>query len=399
MPRCGAPSGRGSVIGCGRPLGAAAWSRLVIMYLLMGLTAAIVSYSVTWGARFVGNRLELFMPIRSRDTHSHQVSRLGGVGIFAGCLVALIVASQSFFVKDIFRNNDAPWGVIAGAIVIVFVGVADDLLDLRWWIKLIGQSAAALVVAIWGVRMTVIPFISDQPIHVGSELVTIILTAGLIVTTMNAFNFIDGLDGLAAGVAIIGGAAFFLTAYWVHRNNPQTDNSDLATLLTAVLVGSCIGFLPHNWFPSKIFMGDSGAMLIGLLMASAGIVATGQITSGLYDRANGIPTIIPILLPFAVLFLPLLDLGLAVVRRTALGRSPWSADRGHLHHRLMDIGYSHRTTVLLMYVWTCILAFGGLAFAVFPWQIVLAVDLFLTLAMALVTAWPYLSRRGNGTSA
>jgi UDP-GlcNAc:undecaprenyl-phosphate GlcNAc-1-phosphate transferase len=163
-------------------------------------------------------------------------------------------------------------------------------------------------------------------------------------------------------------------------------------------VGSCIGFLPHNWFPSKIFMGDSGAMLIGLLMASAGIVATGQITSGLYDRANGIPTIIPILLPFAVLFLPLLDLGLAVVRRTARGRSPWSADRGHLHHRLMDIGYSHRTTVLLMYVWTCILAFGGLAFAVFPWQIVLAVDLFLTLAMALVTAWPYLSRRSNGAS-
>ena len=99
-------------------------------------------------------------------------------------------------------------------------------------------------------------------------------------------------------------------------------------------------------------MGDSGAMLIGLLMASAGVVSTGQITSGLYDRANGIPTIIPILLPFAVLFLPLLDLGLAVVRRTALGRSPWSADRGHLHHKLLDIGYSHRTAVILMYLWT-----------------------------------------------
>ncbi len=183
---------------------------------------------------------------------------------------------------------------------------------------------------------------------------------------MNAFNFIDGLDGLAAGVAIIGGAAFFLTAYWVHRNADVLDNSDLATLLTAVLVGSCLGFLPHNWFPSKIFMGDSGAMLIGLLLASAGIVSTGQITSGLYDRANGIPTIIPILLPFAVLFLPLLDLGLAVVRRTALGRSPWSADRGHLHHKLMDIGYSHRTAVILMYMWTCVLSFGGLAFAVFP---------------------------------
>ncbi|AXJ11373.1 MraY family glycosyltransferase [Arthrobacter sp. PM3] len=365
----------------------------MIMYLLMMLTAAIVSYTATWGARLAGNKLELYSPIRSRDMHSTPISRLGGLGIFAGVLVALVLAGNSFFVKDIFRNNTAPWGILAGAALIVIVGVADDLLDLRWWIKLIGQSAAALVVAIWGVRMTVIPFI-PEPLVIQNEAVSILLTAGLIVTTMNAFNFIDGLDGLAAGVAIIGGAAFFLTAYWVHRTAVLLDRSDLATLLTAVVVGSCVGFLPHNWFPSKIFMGDSGAMLIGLLMASAGVVSTGQISSGLYDRANGIPTVIPILLPFAVLFLPLLDLCLAVVRRTALGRSPWSADRGHLHHKLLDIGYSHRGAVVLMYLWTCILAFGGLAFAIFPWHIVLAVDLAAAAIMALVTAWPYLRQRG-----
>ncbi|WP_018775703.1 MraY family glycosyltransferase [Arthrobacter sp. 131MFCol6.1] len=365
----------------------------MIMYLLMMLTAAIVTYTATWGARLAGNKLELYSPIRSRDMHSTPISRLGGLGIFAGVLVALVTASNSFFVKDIFRNNTAPWGILAGAAVIVVVGVADDLLDLRWWVKLIGQSAAALVVATWGVRMTIIPFI-PEPIVIQNEAVSIVLTAGLIVTTMNAFNFIDGLDGLAAGVAIIGGAAFFLTAYWVHRTAVLLDRSDLATLLTAVVVGSCVGFLPHNWFPSKIFMGDSGAMLIGLLMASAGVVSTGQISSGLYDRANGIPTIIPILLPFAVLFLPLLDLCLAVVRRTALGRSPWSADRGHLHHKLLDIGYSHRGAVVLMYLWTCILAFGGLAFAIFPWHIVLAVDLAAAAIMAVVTAWPYLRQRG-----
>jgi UDP-GlcNAc:undecaprenyl-phosphate GlcNAc-1-phosphate transferase len=129
------------------------------------------------------------------------------------------------------------------------------------------------------------------------------------------------------------------------------------------------------------------------------VVSTGQITSGLYDRVNGISTVIPILLPFAVLFLPLLDLGLAVVRRTARGRSPWSADRGHLHHKLLDIGYSHRTAVILMYLWTGILSFGGLAFAIFPWQIVLSIDLFATLVMGLVTAWPYLARRGEETRA
>jgi UDP-GlcNAc:undecaprenyl-phosphate GlcNAc-1-phosphate transferase len=370
----------------------------MIMYLSMMLTAAIVSYGATWGARLIGNRLELFAPIRSRDMHSSPVSRLGGLGIFAGVLVALAVSSQSFFVKDIFRNNGSPWGVLAGAAVIVLVGVADDLLDLRWWVKLIGQAFAALVVAVWGVRMTIIPFV-PEPIRFESDPVNIALTTGLIVVTMNAFNFIDGLDGLAAGVAIIGGSAFFLTAYWVHRNAPILDRSDLATLLTAVLVGSCLGFLPHNWFPSKIFMGDSGAMLIGLLMASAGVVSTGQITSGLYDRVNGIPTIIPILLPFAVLFLPLLDLCLAVVRRTAVGRSPWSADRGHLHHKLMDIGYSHRTAVMLLYLWAAVLSFGGLAFAVYPWQVVLAIMVAATLIMGLVTAWPYLSRRGENTGA
>src|SRR6476620_7999378 len=224
----------------------------MIMYLLMGLIAAVVSYGATWAARVVGNRLELHMPIRSRDMHSTPVSRLGGVAIFLGVLVALIVAGQSFFVKDIYRNNFSPWGV----------------------------------------RMTIVAWV-PEPIILENEMLRIVLTAGLIVTTMNAFNFIDGLDGLAAGAAIIGGTAFFFTAYWVHRNAVLLDYSDLATLLTAVLVGSCIGFLPHNWFPSKIFMGDSGAMLIGLLFAAAGVVSTGQISSGLYDRANGIPTIIP----------------------------------------------------------------------------------------------------------
>ncbi|MGG5171660.1 MraY family glycosyltransferase [Pseudarthrobacter sp. J1738] len=366
----------------------------MIMYSLMVLTAAVVSYLATWVARLAGNRFRLFAPIRVRDQHSKPVSRLGGLGIFLGCWVALVVASQSFFVKDIFRHNDAPWGVLAGAGVIVLVGMADDLLDLRWWIKLIGQAAGAWVVAVWGVKMSIIPFFGG-PVQIQSEVLKIVLTVLLIVTTMNAFNFIDGLDGLAAGVAIIGGVAFFLTAYWVHRSAVLLDRSDLATLLTAVIIGSCLGFLPHNWYPAKIFMGDSGAMLIGLLMASAGIVATGQIGSGLYDRANGIPTIIPILLPFTVLFVPFLDLLSAVVRRTARGQSPWSADRGHLHHKLLDLGHSHRTAVVMMYGWTAILAFGGAAFAVFPWQIVLVANILLVLVLGLVTAWPYLSRHAG----
>ncbi|MCZ9880799.1 MraY family glycosyltransferase [Arthrobacter sp. B2a2-09] len=366
----------------------------MIMYSLMMLTAAVVSYLATWVARQMGNKLRLFAPIRSRDMHSVPISRLGGLGLFAGFAVALVVASNSFFVKDIFHGNGAPWGILAGALVIVAVGVADDVMDIRWWVKLIGQCTAATIVAVWGVQMSVVPFV-PEPIRIEAEPLRIVLTALAIVTTMNAVNFIDGLDGLAAGVAAIGGVAFFLTAYWVHRNATLTDRSDLAALLMAIIVGCCIGFLPHNWFPAKIFMGDSGAMLLGLVMASAGVVSTGQISSGLYDRANGIPTIVPILLPFAILSLPLLDLGLAVLRRTARGQSPWSADRGHLHHKLIELGHTHRTAVLMMYVWTCILAFGGLAFAIFPWQMVLTVDVVAALIMAGVTAWPYFARKGR----
>ena len=268
----------------------------MIMYLLMMLTAAIVTYAATWGARLVGNKMELYSPDpqpghaldAGLPARRASASLPGSWWPWSWQAIPSSSRTSSGTTRRPGASSPAPR-------VIVLVGVADDLLDLRWWVKLIGQSAAALVVAIWGVRMTVIPFI-PEPLVIQNEAVSIVLTAGLIVTTMNAFNFIDGLDGLAAGVAIIGGAAFFLTAYWVHRTAVLLDRSDLATLLTAIVVGSCVGFLPHNWFPSKIFMGDSGAMLIGLLMASAGVVSTGQITSGLYDRANGIPTVIPILL-------------------------------------------------------------------------------------------------------
>ncbi|MBO9704609.1 MraY family glycosyltransferase [Arthrobacter sp. Y-9] len=366
----------------------------MIMYSLMALTAMVVSYFATWLARSLGNRYELFTPIRLRDQHTKPVPRLGGLGIFAGVLVALLVASQSFFVKDIFKGNASPWGVLAGAAVIVLVGLLDDLIDLKWWIKLLGQFGAGLVVAVWGVRMTVIPFFGE-PIHLTSYPLSVAVTAFLIAVTMNALNFIDGLDGLAAGVSIIGGSAFFLMAYWVHRNAVLLDYSDLATLLTAVIVGSCLGFLPHNWYPARIFMGDSGAMLIGLLMASAGIVATGQVGSGLYERVNGLPTVLPLLLPFMVMAVPLLDLISAVVRRTARGRSPWAADRGHLHHKLLDLGHSDRSAVLLMYAWTAVLAYGCAAMAFFPWGTVVTVVLILCAILTAMTLKPRLARSAD----
>ncbi|WP_394938676.1 MraY family glycosyltransferase [Psychromicrobium sp. YIM B11713] len=354
------------------------------IYLLMMALAAVLSYFATWGARRLAHQFKVYTPIRDRDVHSDRVPRLGGLGIFLGFALTLLVSSQTYFVKGIFKDTFAPWGVLLGAMIVVAVGIIDDIVDLRWWVKMLGQIAGALVVALWGVRIFVFPW-PGGPVPIESRPLQIFLTVFFIVLVMNAFNFIDGLDGLAVGVAAIAGLAFFIGSYWVRRNSSTQDWSDLSTLLMALLVGACAGFLCHNWHPAKIFMGDSGSMLIGLLMAAGSVGALGQGRNAFYDRIGGVSAIVPIVLPIAILLIPLLDLGLAVVRRTVAGRSPFSADRGHLHHRLLDLGYSHRGAVILMYSWTFVLAFGGIAFAFFPWQWVIIVDVIAALAMAWIT--------------
>ena len=164
-----------------------------------------------------------------------------------------------------------------------------------------------------------------------------------IVLVMNAINFIDGLDGLVAGVAIIANGVFFVYSYMIsYGPAEQSDYFNLAQFISAVLIGACAGFLPLNWHPARLFMGDAGALLVGLLMAASTIAVTGQIDPELASNGPRVlfPAFIPILLPFAVLIVPLLDFGLAVIRRLRAGKSPFSADRKHLHHRLLDMGHT-----------------------------------------------------------
>jgi UDP-GlcNAc:undecaprenyl-phosphate GlcNAc-1-phosphate transferase len=358
----------------------------MFIYVIVALLAAVVTYLCTPVVRLVALRNGIMSPLRDRDIHTVMMPRLGGVALYIGFVVALVVASQTFWVRAIFRDTSVPWGILAGATVVLLVGVVDDVFDLNSFVKLGGQIAGALVVALWGPRLTVLPV---GPTHIASEPLQVLLTVFIIVLTMNAINFVDGLDGLAAGVAAIGGAAFFLCAYWVHRNALVPDYSDLATLLMAIMVGICVGFLPHNFHPAKIFMGDSGAMLLGLILASSSIVATGQISSGLYDLASGLPTFVPIILPLVVMSLPLLDLFLAVLRRTAAGRSPFSADRGHVHHKLLDVGYSHRQAVTVMYIWTAFVAFGGVAYAFLNWLPVTVFNIIVLPAVGFLTMHPW----------
>jgi UDP-GlcNAc:undecaprenyl-phosphate GlcNAc-1-phosphate transferase len=188
------------------------------------------------------------------------------------------------------------------------------------------------------------------------------LTVLAVVVTINAVNFVDGLDGLAAGIVGIAASAFFVYSYLLSRDisnlNNLNDFSSLASLITAALVGCCLGFLPHNFNPARIFMGDSGSMLIGLLLATSTIAITGQVDPSVVSQAKIVPAFFPLALPLAVLALPLIDLTLAVVRRTRAGRMPWQPDKMHLHHRLLALGHSHARAVLIMYLWTATVAFG-----------------------------------------
>jgi UDP-GlcNAc:undecaprenyl-phosphate/decaprenyl-phosphate GlcNAc-1-phosphate transferase len=365
------------------------------IYIIVGLLAAVVVYLSTPVVRFVAVRNGIYSPLRDRDVHTVMMPRLGGVGMFLGLAVGLLVASQTVWIKAIFHDSSVLWAILGGAFIILVVGVIDDITDLNSLVKFGGQVLGALVVALWGPRLRVLPL---GPIEIHSVPLQIILTVFVLVLTMNAINFIDGLDGLAAGVAAIGGVAFFVTAYWVHRSALLPNYTDLATLLMAIMVGICIGFLPYNFYPAKIFMGDSGSMLLGLILASGSVVAAGQISSGLYDRASGLPAFMPIILPLAVISLPLVDLSLAVVRRTAAGRSPFSPDRGHLHHKLLDFGYTQRQAVVVMYIWTAFIAFGGAAYAFMYWVPVTIFNIIVLPVVGFLTMNPWL-RQNAGAAA
>ena len=186
----------------------------------------------------------------------------------------------------------------------------------------------------------------------------------LTVVLVNAMNFVDGLDGLAAGIGLISATATAVVAIGLVRAHGNDPAAYSPALLAVVLAGACLGFLPHNFNPARIFMGDSGSMLIGLMLAAATTSASGKIVATDTTAATDVLALFaPILAGLAVAFVPVLDLLMAVVRRTRAGTSPFSPDKMHLHHRLLEIGHSHRRAVLLIYLWAGVLAYGAVALA------------------------------------
>lgn len=327
------------------------------IYLFLLLVAAAVSFLTTPAARLLARRAGAMTAVRDRDVHDSVTPRLGGLAMFAGVAVALVLASQVPFLEGLYTDSTQPWGILAAAGLVCLLGAADDKWDLDWVTKLAGQVLAALLLAWQGVQLVSLPI---GGVTLLSGHTSLILTVLVVVVSMNAVNFVDGLDGLAAGVMAIGGTAFFLYAYLLTRSASTTDYSSLAALITAVMIGACVGFLPHNMARARIFMGDSGSMLLGLLLAASTITVTGQVDPARLSGADLLGQFLPILLPIAVMVIPFLDFALAVVRRIGSGRSPFHADKAHLHHRLLSLGHSKTTAVLIMYTWTVVISVGML---------------------------------------
>jgi UDP-GlcNAc:undecaprenyl-phosphate GlcNAc-1-phosphate transferase len=340
-------------------------------YLLTLCITAAVTYLLTGPVRKFAIVAGAMPEIRARDVHREPTPRLGGIAMFFGLCAGLLVADHLTNLNGVFANSNEPRALLSGAALIWLIGVLDDKFEIDALIKLGGQMIAAGVMVMQGLTILWLPIPG-----IGNVALTpwqgTLLTVALVVITINAVNFVDGLDGLASGMVCIAAAAFFLYAYRIWYSY-GIEAAAPATLFAAILMGMCLGFLPHNMHPARIFMGDSGSMLLGLVLAAGAISITGQVDPDALALFTGsekaavhqtVPVYIPLLLPLTIIALPTADLVLAIVRRTWRGQSPFAADRGHLHHRLLEIGHSHSRAVLIMYFWSALIAFGALAYSV-----------------------------------
>jgi UDP-GlcNAc:undecaprenyl-phosphate GlcNAc-1-phosphate transferase len=330
-------------------------------YGLALLVTAAITYLLTPLVRKGAIAVGAIQAVRDRDVHVVPIPRLGGLAMYGGLAAGLLVASELDPLRDVFTGTRMAAGLLLSGGLIVMIGFVDDRWGLNAISKLAGQVAAGGILVWSGAQLGWLPEPGGGALILTPDQSTA-LTILVVVATINAVNFIDGLDGLAAGIVCIAAISFFLYYYTLTRVVGLTEQA-APTLAAAVLAGACIGFLPHNFYPAKIFMGDTGSMLLGLLLAYAPISSIASLnylslTNYQGRTVNRFPEILPLLLPAAILVIPYADLLLAVIRRTRAGQSPFAPDRGHLHHRLLDIGHSHRQSVLIMYLWAAL--FSGL---------------------------------------
>jgi len=367
-------------------------------YILVFLVATAVTYLLTVIAREIALRSGAVAKVRDRDVHDEPIPYLGGLAMLGGLVAAYLVARELPFLSasNPLVFHDAGIVVIAGALICV-VGVLDDLFELDALTKLGGQVLAAGFLIAFGIQFTWIPYAEDKVFSLDPTQ-SAVLTGFVVIATINAVNMVDGLDGLASGVVGIGAVSFFLFAYQLTRTN-NVERATTAGFLSVALAGACLGFLVHNFHPARLFMGDSGSMLIGLVLSASAVSLSGQfLPSDLSQGGSGassslLPILLPLFLPISLLIVPMADLVLAVVRRTRAGRSPFAPDKRHLHHRLLEIGHSQRRAVLIMWLWAALVAFGTVLASLYSGVWVVVVLLATTaVTIALTFLLPVLKR-------
>jgi UDP-GlcNAc:undecaprenyl-phosphate/decaprenyl-phosphate GlcNAc-1-phosphate transferase len=321
-------------------------------YAVVLLVAALVTLATTPLVRWVALRTDAVVYPDARHVHEKPMPTLGGVAMWAGFVVAMAVASQIPQFRDVFGDSTEALGVVIAATVILVVGALDDLRDVSPPAKVAGQALAGSILYLLGVTMYYFRVPFADFVVLSPDLAPLV-TVVWVVLMANAVNLIDGLDGLAAGIVAIAGSALFLFADRLFKDG-LLPGSNIGPLVAIIAVGVCLGFLPWNFHPAKIFMGDAGALFLGLLMAASTMVVGGRTP----DQFSGQTFFFfaPLVIPFVVLGVPFVDAAVAVVRR-AYRRAPLAgADRDHLHHRLVRLGHGHRRAVLILWVWTALLA-------------------------------------------
>ena len=345
-------------------------------YSLTLLIAAALTYMLTPLVRKFALRQKAVANVRERDIHTETTPRWGGVAMWISMGATLLMVQNLELVGKAYSRELL--GIFLAASFVLMIGILDDRFELDAVTKLAGQGLAAAILLLFGIQILWLPIdgIIVLPTNIGQ-----LLTVLVVIVIINAVNFIDGLDGLATGIVAISAASFFGFSYLLAVENGFS-RAGAPSLVTAIVIGTCIGFLPHNIHPARIFMGDSGSMFLGLVLAAAAITLMGQIDANAVFSENIGPAALPLLLPFAVLAIPLLDLGLAVLRRVRRGKSPFAPDKEHLHHKLMSMGNSQQRTSVILYLGTGMLALPAMLSAFIPvWAALVVGALLLILAI------------------
>jgi UDP-GlcNAc:undecaprenyl-phosphate GlcNAc-1-phosphate transferase len=329
-------------------------------YLTVLAVAVLTTAVATPIARLLAIRFGAVVAPDERRVHERPTATLGGFAMFLGFLAGMATASRLHQFDPVFEGTSEPVGVILGATVIFAVGALDDLREVSAPAKVAGQVLAGGVLSLLGVTMLYFRIPFGDYLALSPDLAPLI-TVLWVIGMCNAVNLIDGLDGLAAGIVGIAAGAFALySSKLFHLGLLPNASNSISPLIAVIVLGMCLGFLPFNFHPAKIFMGDGGALLLGLLMASSTLLVGGQSV----EDASGSTFFFfaPLFIPFFILGVPILDTAFAIVRRASRRSGVSVADKEHLHHRLMRLGHGQRRSVLILWAWTAILS----GFALYP---------------------------------